>query len=962
MNQQFKQPRRRRRGDNYDEETGNRYPGFYRPASKSDDLGDTSNIDDVLADNDRLRSSLPLSSNDIENLELNPDTDTPASSGDQQESNRIPFSKEGEDDSEKDARGRLEKLRGRFSNLSRRAKIGIGGGILTGGIGIASFFSLGSFQAIHLMQALVPDFTPGQDSSDVRTNGLLRYARSGGNLGETRVSFLGSRKFAVAKADLDKIGVTFNSNEIFGVNKGLVIDADKYPVTRGLPKEKIPGALLSHFNKNKNYLTGSDIKVEGNKILIAGKTGERLSIAARRALINDSVSQLEGGKISKWLQARQIKKYYGLPAAFHPFKRADAKIIEGIEKKYTAKQEEKARKAGKEYESSKRAEAYRKLQEKTTGFRAAAGGALLFTAATCMARDAANEAITYNREAIVIPQALLAGDAIAVGAQQQSGLDFASEQLDAYNKDMEDPDGKTIWQGTAMRAKADPFTQAGEDLEDKFKQAFDETAGGAAALRDAGGKAAAIACTPAGIAIQGVASGVLLAFSLPSGGATAIAYGSLKIVGGAAASVGVMVALKELITSSLEDEPIPEDISAAARGNLLAYGSRELSNIVARGGGGVELSAQESTMLDIRTAQQEQSDFQSRSFFAKVLDPEDYRSVAGRAINSVGSPKHSLQNVAKSIFNIGPALVSAASDLTPSAQAAEVYDYGFNRYGIPQRLLDNDAYDDPYENADIVASLLNSDTGSDYIDRAKKCFGTTISNDGGMWGVIPESDVNPNSEDYENANCAREDDPNWDRVILFVSDTLNMEAAACFTGEKESCELLGAETSSEEGTGVSLEVKIGTFNIFHIDNTQSRPYWERRLQRSVDVITDRSNDLDIVGLQEARQGQQDALMTSDFLKNNPNKPDYGIYPKTTSNADFSPNPVIYKADKYEVVEEDSEKFNIDYDGRIRDVAVQVKLREINCDSCAEFYVLNTHDPQDQGGGTTQSETRTRVTM
>lgn len=890
-----------------------------------------------------------LSGNAIDSLESNPATDTPTSSGDQQESDRIPFKEE--DDSEKDPRGRFERLRGRFSNLSRRAKVGIGGGILTGGIGISTFFGFGSFQAIHLMQTLTPDFTPGEESSDIRTNGLLRYARSGGNVGETRVSFLGSKKFASAKAELARVGVTFNSNEIFGVNKGLVIDADKFPVTKGLPRGKIPGALESYFNRERVRVKASNIQIEGNKVLIGGVAGERLSIAARRADVNDSISQLDGGKISKWMKARAIKKYYNLPSFFHPFRAVDAKITEGIEKKYTARQQEKARKAGKEYKSPNRDTAYRNLQEKTSGFRAVAGGTLLLTAASCMARDAADDAITFNREAVVVPSALQAGDAIAIGAQQMAGQDFRPEQLDAFNKLMSDDDGKTIWQAAPMQAKRNPTGAKGEELPDKYAQAF-SSAGGAAALKHAGGKVGSLACNPAGQAFQIAAGGILLALSLPSGGTTAVAYGSLKLVGGAAASAGVMIGLKELITSSLENEPIPEDISAPVKGGILAYGSRELANITERGSGGVELSAEESDMLDQQVAQRGQSEFQSKSLFAKIFDAKDYRSVAGRAVDSIGSPKYGLQNMAKSLLNIGPTLASAASNLTPSAQAADVYDYGFNRYGIPQRLLNNGNYDDPYENADRVSTLLDGGEGDEYIDRAKKCFGVTISKDSSMWGVTPENEVNPNSEEYENANCADESNPNWDRTILFVSDTLNMEAAACFTGEKESCEILGAETPEEEEAGVSLDVKIGTFNIFHIDNTQSRQYWENRLRRSVNVITDPSNDLDVVGLQEARQGQQDALMTADFLKgSNDGKADYGIYPKNTSGSNFSPNPVIFKSDKYEVVEEGSEKFDIEYDGQTRDVAVQVKLREINCsDSCAEFYVINTHDPAGVRGG------------
>lgn len=922
-------------------------PKWFR--RESDPLEDAYNApsatDENLPPKHPDRSNAAVDSDGILDQETDADTTTPKTSGDQAESDRIGsgFKKETEAE-EKDNRNRLQRFRGRISNLSRRKKAGIAGGIITGGVGISAFFGLGSFQAIHLMQTLLPDFESSQETSDIRMNGMIRYVKSGGNLGETRVSFLGSRKFAIAKTDLDRIGVSFNANEVFGVNKGLVIDADKYPVTRNVPKEKIPDALLKHFNRNRTYLNSSNIRVEGNKILIEGNVGERLSIAARRALVNDSISQLEGGAISKWLKARQIKKYYNLPSAFHVFKRADAKITEGIEKRYTAKQQEKAWREGKEYESSKKQAAYKAIQEETTGFRAAAAGTLLFTAGVCIARDAAHDAITYNREAIVIPQALQAGAAIAVGAQQMSGMDFAPEQLDAFNELMKDKEGKTIYDAKAMRAKVDPLNPQGEELPQEYDQAFNENTA-ASVLADIGGKAGGLACSTPGQIAQGILGGILAALSIPTGGGTAVAYGSLKLAGGAAAGVAAMSALHNIIASGLQNEPIPEDISAPVKGGLLAYGSRELANITARGTGGVELSKSESAMLDIKAADQGVADFQSKSLFAKIFDAKDFRSVAGQSIDSLGEPSNVAQTFASSLANIGSTFATSLKSLYPSADAAEVFDYGFNRYGIPQRLLENDNYRDPYQNAEIIASKLNGEEGEGLVDRADKCFGATVANEGGLWGVTPERDVNPNSKEYEEAKCDEEGNQTWDRMILFVSDTLDMEAAACYMGEEESCDKLAATTPEESGTGPSLDLKIGTFNIFHIDKTQNEAEWTARLRRSVDVITDPSNNLDVVGLQEARQGQQDKLMEPGFLGGK-----YGVYPKTTNGKDFSPNPVIFKSDKYEIVESGSKKFNIDYDGQVRDVAVQVKLREINCDSCAEFYVLNTHDPAGVRGG------------
>lgn len=153
------------------------------------------------------------------------------------------------------------------------------------------------------------------------------------------------------------------------------------------------------------------------------------------------------------------------------------------------------------------------------------------------------------------------------------------------------------------------------------------------------------------------------------------------------------------------------------------------------------------------------------------------------------------------------------------------------------------------------------------------------------------------------------------------------------------------ESSCEDTAAGGATLRVSTFNIFHIDSEQTKEFWVDRLRRSTDVIT--SNNLDVVGLQEARHGQQDELMTPAFLGGK-----YGIYPKTTKGNDFSPNPIIWDSTRWELVEKGSKKFKITYDGNFIDVATQVKLKETGCTSaCTEIYVLNTHDPASVRKGT-----------
>ncbi|HEY1064377.1 MAG TPA: phage tail tip lysozyme [Candidatus Saccharimonadales bacterium] len=141
--------------------------------------------------------------------------------------------------------------------------------------------------------------------------------------------------------------------------------------------------------------------------------------------------------------------------------------------------------------------------------------------------------------------------------------------------------------------------------------------------------------------------------------------------------------------------------------------------------------------------------------------------------------------------------------------------------------------------------------------------------------------------------------------------------------------------------------RIGTFNIFHIDDGESKDSWMARLKRSADVIT--TNNLDIVGLQETRPDQQREITGPEVLGSN-----YGIYPKRANDDSFTPNPVVYDKSRWEVVEDKSERFKILYGGGDQTLnhGLQVRFKEAGCaESCTEIYVLNTHDPAGVRGGT-----------
>lgn len=140
------------------------------------------------------------------------------------------------------------------------------------------------------------------------------------------------------------------------------------------------------------------------------------------------------------------------------------------------------------------------------------------------------------------------------------------------------------------------------------------------------------------------------------------------------------------------------------------------------------------------------------------------------------------------------------------------------------------------------------------------------------------------------------------------------------------------------GSGGGGAFNIASFNIFHIDDGESRASWLARLRLSLDTLTD--NQIDIAGLQEVRPGQLAALKTEEYGGSI-----YDIHPKATENPEYSPNPIIWNKSKFKLIKTGSVPFL--YFGGANDKAPLVKLEDI--DTGQQFYVVNTHDPADARG-------------
>lgn len=693
----------------------------------------------------------------------------------------------------------------------RRAAFFIVSGVVGGG-GIFGLSILqGPFQAVHLSQILQKNNFGNEKSSASRLQGFWRYHKTG-DVGQTRVGYLGSRTFGKVTDRLKGIGVEFERNKFTGHPTKLTIDPSKHPSTKGLSPSKQAAALDKLYDVGK----GSFARAGPGALSIDINSTTPKGIKIAGTLVQTSLEPLGDGKIATATNARAMKTFFNLPKLFSPISKrvnaaenkAGAAAATREEKK---KADEERRKQLRDPVTEKGVAARSKIKENLNGNKAKIGAVLIGLQGLCIVRSVADSAVTVNRSMIVAPATIEAVDKTAVGSQSQSGLDLTLEQIGTVVQGFEDENGKTIFKAKALQATSGKGKPSGEDIGDDYKQAFsNETT--AKNIKDtvgsfeiAGQDIGGLACSKPGLAIQGgIGIGLLIASvgGTPFTGGASLAAFTAKQGAQAAASFGVIYMLQNQFEKLLsDDEVLPATLSGPVGGNLLAYGAREASNINARSSGGVELGDTETAALDREQQLNSQKEFQSRGFASRLFDVYDYRSVASGLLEGASTdPAQNLTTLASSVMNIGQTIPNLFSSFTPKVTAAEEpYDWGFPRYGISKDILDDPSLQDPYDNADKVAAFLDSGDSS-YIDRAKKCFGVDISKGADGWDVSAQEDVNPNEEGYLGANCNDTSDT-WKRIILFIFDTRLITSVACYDGDEEACEQIGiGDTSGSTGT------------------------------------------------------------------------------------------------------------------------------------------------------------------
>lgn len=702
------------------------------------------------------------------------------------DNDEVPYTDEGPEP--KRLRGGITKKKGLVGTL-----IGL---LLFGTAGIFTILQ-GPGELIQLSQILSKFSRPNDSAISLRSNSFLRSTRAAktGDVGQTRISYIGSKRIQEVRAQLKNVGIEFQGLSTDASLKSLTIEASKNPVfNKGSPSQN--RAAIAEFYGVEISKVQQYSGLEGGKFRISAL---EMKATTSRSLVFSSLKHAEDGRILGAMNKRYFAQYFRVPSMWHPLERAKISISKKLY----------IRAAGKLRESERQNQRKAQLKEKYSlaktrvnkvvePYRTAINGALFVTGALCVIKGVADQIPLINYAAVVVPSMLAAVDKQAVGSQTQSSQDFDLDQLGDVKESLTDEDGKTIWEGKALNALANGGPGEGVDIDEEYKQAFSGNTNSSNIRRvlEAGG-ATDIACSPGGLLVQGAISIGLIAIGPGGWGAKAAQFGVSTVA--TSSAIGF---LQNKALDILTVDPV-KAFSGPMGGNLLAYGARAGHNLNAISMGGVELSQTETSIALQEMEAQERHEFGKKSFFARIFDVNDYRSLASGVLRSpqLGSGRNlaaAASGIIKNPFNV---IGKSFGALIPKARAAEgSYDWDFPLYSVPRDILNNDKFDDPLENAEVASGILASADGQKYISKARKCFGVVISKGAEGWDVQKNEEVNPSEDDYRNAGCNNMSDENWVRTMLFVFDTSIMTTIDCYEGGEESCRRIG-----EGGVGPQSE-------------------------------------------------------------------------------------------------------------------------------------------------------------
>jgi hypothetical protein len=711
-------------------------------------------------------------------------------------------------------RGRgIRRLRNLKGNFTKRKKIAIAAiGALVAAIG-AFFILSGPLQFMHIAQLLAGfHFLTQEDASDDRLVKTARFIRHK-SIKDTRLNSLGRAWANRIEGQLNKSGITSGYTEVFEYFDGYVVNPAAIPDSSDILDLKNKPLSVVRAELAERYKLPLDAIEIDNAKKVVKVHGNKMGYYKSKRMIKDMLVQSGYSKTGAAIRARIMGRRAGID--WHPIKKIDRAIFKSIDARYSKWRQDRRQRInkgkiaaptdftpdqqtdadGNPIDPSPEAEGVAGTADDVTppdspdvtpsgklanllnspGFKVGAGITII-VGIVCAVQAISENFDNIQHANVVLPLMRLGMESVALGSQVPHGKDVDAEVLNFYGRQLSDPKTGTWANARSIQAElGQPLS--GPDIRPEAKIKTEENAvakflGGIPLLGPL--------CSAAGTVFGQILTS---AFDFFSGPASAVL--------GAGLSQYFGDDIVEGIAHWLGNEQIDLDVAGADFGNYINYGARLAANDSFIAGGGKKLSGTETAQLDAHRLESQQEALKAKSFAKRIFDPYDNTSLAARLIDKQ-SPDIStnVTKVASSFKNIGSVFSAIPKTLFSvfsgkASAAEEKYDYGFAEYGFSVDELNNDKVANPFENGDKAIDILNGSKGNDFRDRASKCFGINISEDGTVTSQdsVPAYSKMPDS-------CT-DSDEDWLRVRFYIFDTQLMESAACYEGDSTACASVG---------------------------------------------------------------------------------------------------------------------------------------------------------------------------
>jgi murein DD-endopeptidase MepM/ murein hydrolase activator NlpD len=733
-------------------------------------------------------------------------------------------------------------LGGRIKNLVRgnRGKT-IGGGTVGFIIGgTVLFFSLasGPFEIIHFA-SLIENITLAdhQNESDDRSMHLMRfidYAKTG-KFERTRMSRLGNYYADKVETKLNASGFESSYSTRFGLYDGLVLrpgeglladySADDKQGIKDYVKEtygvnvvdgattgnpKLDGKLVinnSELGFVRKYFTSRGLIKGILKGAGYSRLGSNLSMRVIAVRDNFSLHVLSSADIAtqKWLDDRITRITSGanseVRGAAEPKKTGnaatDAQAATDAEAAAASSSDSvKAATDTLAGEADGKPGVLSKFTASTTGKISIGGAAAV--GLVCTLKGLVDQANTIKGQSVDKTKRI-ASDILTVGSQAPTGQ-TTLQNVGNYKKILTDSSDGTSWAGSGLiqAGLGEQVTGPGADqtLQTLNKGTpFDFLNIGAL------GTALSGACSSVGLGIV-----------------TAISF------------IGGPVSTAVLIPAAQALKPVMDDAAhwmagkavdvATIKGQKLGaygiYGGHMLSDDMSVANAGNAMSSGAVAELNQGRQAAQQQDFASHNIAYKLLNPQDDRSLISQVMDKQNpNAQANIASIAQGFATFGSTLASAITKpFVSNAHAADASDaVQLPTYGFTVAEMDNPAVQNPFDNAQKVADLLDGSNGASYITRAQNCYGAAISQGSDGWDVVAGTNpIQLYGSDYQKIvsdNNCNDQSTEWLRIRFFIFDTQNMKGIACYEGGTDagsSCSDLGLKDTSGDTNGAGPNI------------------------------------------------------------------------------------------------------------------------------------------------------------